>query len=92
MCSKINFIAIFLILVNFAAFLDNTKENTDVSKNDGQSSVNFYIHRKYMSDAISTQNLVTLPISSQELGRGLFCPPTKIGLSNSPTTIGLSTR
>ena len=46
-----------------------------------------------MPEAISTQNLVTLPITSQELGSGgggLFCPPTKIGLSNSPTTIGLS--
>ena len=35
MCSKFNIIAIFLILVNFAAFLDYTKENADVSKNDG---------------------------------------------------------
>ena len=35
MCSKFNFIAIFLILANFAAFLDQTKENADVSKNDG---------------------------------------------------------
>ena len=32
MCSKFNFISIFLILANFAAFLDNTKENADVSK------------------------------------------------------------
>ena len=46
MCSIFNFIAIFLILVNFAAFLDHTKENADVSKNDGQSKVNFYIYRK----------------------------------------------
>ena len=74
MCSKCNFIAIFLILVNFAAFLDHTKENADVSKNDGQSSVNFYIYRNYMPGAISTQHLVTLPITSQELGRGFFCP------------------
>ena len=45
-----------------------------------------------MPEAISTEKLVTLPITSQELGRGggLFCPPTKIGLSNSPTTTGLS--
>ena len=35
LCSKFNFIAIFLILTNFAAFLDHTKENADVSKNDG---------------------------------------------------------
>ena len=34
MCSKFNFIVIFLILANFAAFLDHTKENADVSKND----------------------------------------------------------
>ena len=34
MCSKFNFIAIFLILANFTAFLDHTKENADVSKND----------------------------------------------------------
>ena len=31
MCSKFNSIVIF---ANFAAFLDHTKENTDVSKND----------------------------------------------------------
>ena len=43
-----------------------------------------------MSEAISTPNLVALPITSEELGRGgAFLPPTKIGLSNSPTTIGL---
>ena len=35
MCSKINFIAIFLVLANFATFLDHTKENADVSKNGG---------------------------------------------------------
>ena len=54
--------------------------------------IHLYIFRKYMPEAISTQDLVTLPITSQELGRGggLFCPPTKIGLSNSPTTIGFS--
>ena len=79
MCSKFNFIAIFLILVNFAAFLDHTKENADVSKNEGQSSVNFYIFRQYMPEDISTQNLVTLPITSQELGRGggFFAPPNQ---------------
>ena len=45
-----------------------------------------------MPEAISTQNLVTLPVTSQELGRGggaFLPPPTKIGLSNNPTTIGL---
>ena len=43
-----------------------------------------------MHEAISTRNLVALPIAIQELDRGvLFCPPTKIGLSNSPTTIEL---
>ena len=45
MCSKFNFIAIFLILANFTAFLDHTKENADVSKNDGYFYVNFYIYR-----------------------------------------------
>ena len=35
MCSKVNFIAIFLILANFDAFLDHTKENADMSKFDG---------------------------------------------------------
>ena len=69
MCSRFNFIAIFLILVNFAAFLDHTKENADVSKNDGQSSVNFYIYRKYMPEASSTQNFVTLPITIGERAR-----------------------
>ena len=76
-CSKFNFIAIFLILVNFAAFLDHTKENADVSKNDGQFQVNLYVYRKYMPEAICTQNLVTLPITSQELGRGAFLPPNQ---------------
>ena len=39
MCSKLNSIAIFLILANFAAFLDHTKENADVSENDSQSLI-----------------------------------------------------
>ena len=43
-----------------------------------------------MPEAFSTANLVALPITSKELGRGgFFAPPTKIVLSNSPTTIGL---
>ena len=32
MCSKFDFIAIFLIMAKFAAFLDHTKENADVNK------------------------------------------------------------
>ena len=77
LCSKFNLIAIFLILANFAAFLDHTKENADVSKNDGYFKVNFYIFRKYMPEAISTPNLVALPMTSKELGKGgggLFAP------------------
>ena len=78
MCSKFNFIAIVLILANFAAFLDHTKENADVSKTDGYFKVNFYIYRNYMPEAFSTPNLVALPISSQELGRGwAFLPPNQ---------------
>ena len=44
-----------------------------------------------MPEAFSTPNLVALPITSQELGRGggFFGPQTKIVLSNSLTTIGL---
>ena len=90
--SKFNFIAIFLILANLAAFLDHTEENADVSKNYVYFWVNFYIYRKYMPEAFTTPNLVAVTITSQELDRGggLFCPPpTKIVLSNSPTTIGL---
>ena len=34
-CSKFNFISIFLFLANFAAFLDHTMENSDVGKNGG---------------------------------------------------------
>ena len=34
-CSKFGFISIFLILANFATFLDHAKENADVSKNGG---------------------------------------------------------
>ena len=90
-CSKFNFIAIFLFLANLAAFLDHTEENADVSKNYGYFWVNFYIYRKYMPEAFTTTNLVAVTITSQELDRGAFCPPpTKIVLSNSPTTIGLT--
>ena len=32
LCSKCSFIAIFVILANFAAFLDHTKGNADVNK------------------------------------------------------------
>ena len=60
MCVKFTSIAIFLISANFTAFLDHTKENADVSKNDGYFYVNFYIYRKYMSEVFSTPNLVTL--------------------------------
>ena len=46
-----------------------------------------------MPEAFSTLNLVALPITSKELGwGGFFAPPTKIVLSNSPTTIGLRMR
>ena len=77
MCSKINFISIFLVLANFATFLDHTKEKADVSKNGGYFKVNFYIYRKYMPEAFSTPNLLALPITSQELGKGggAFLPP-----------------
>ena len=45
-----------------------------------------------MPEATSTPSLVALSITSQELGRGAFLPPpNQIGLSNSPTTIGLRT-
>ena len=73
-------LSIFLILANFAAFLDHTRENADVSKNGGYFKVNFYIYRKYMSEAFSTPHLVALPITSQEFRRGGFLPPTKIVL------------
>ena len=77
-CSKFNFIAIFLILANLAAFLDHTEENADVSKNYGYFWVNFYIYRKYMPEAFTTPNLVAVTITNQELDRGgLFCPPNQ---------------
>ena len=76
MCSKFNFIAIFLILVNFAAFLDHTKENADVNRNDGQFQVNYYVYRKYMPEAISTKfGHSTCYQSRVRWGGGLFCPP-----------------
>ena len=44
-----------------------------------------------MPEAFSTLNLVALPTTSQELAWGAFLPPpTKIGLSNNPTTTGLN--
>ena len=65
-------------LANFAAFLDHIKENADVSKNGGYFKFNFHIYRKYMPEAFSTPNLVALPITSQELGRGgFFVPPNQ---------------
>ena len=40
------------------------------------NQVNFYFYRKYMPEVISTPNLVTLPVASQELGReGFFAIP-----------------
>ena len=43
-----------------------------------------------MPEAISTQNLVTLPITSQELGRGAFSPPPNQNRTiKSPATIGI---
>ena len=52
-----------------------------------------------MPEAVSTPNLVALSITSQKLDRSLLIftyaflppPPTKIGLANSPNTIGLRT-
>ena len=45
-----------------------------------------------MPEAISTPNLVAMPITSQELGggKGMFLPPSKKDVSDNPTTIGLS--
>ena len=77
LCFEFNFIAVFPILVYFATFLDHTKENADVSTNGGKFEVNFYIFIKYMPEAISTSNVVTLPITSQELSRGAFLPPNQ---------------
>ena len=44
-----------------------------------------------MPEAISTPNLVALAITSQEFGRGLFCPPPNQDrtLVDRLTTIGL---
>ena len=55
----------FFDLANFAAFLDHTKEkkkNADVSKNDGQLQVNFYIFREFMLEAISRSNFAALDL------------------------------
>ena len=41
LCSKSNFIVVFPILANFAAFLDHTKENSRVYTDDGKFCVNF---------------------------------------------------
>ena len=43
-----------------------------------------------MLEAISTPNLIALPDTSQELGRGLFCTQPKKVVSDSQTTIRLS--
>ena len=43
-----------------------------------------------MPEAFSTPNLVALPITSQELGRGAFLPPPNQNSTiKQPTTIGL---
>ena len=91
LCSKFDFISYFLILADFAAFLDHTKENADVSNICGKFQVTFYIFEKYIPGDIKRPNLVALPIISQELGMGgYFAPHPKQGSSDSPTTIGLT--
>ena len=69
LCSKFNFIAICPILANFATFLGHAKEDADVSKKMSNSRIIFTV-RNYMPEAISTQNLIALPVASQELSRG----------------------
>ena len=69
MCCKFNFIAIFLILANFAAFLDHTQENADVSRNDGYFYGNFHINTQYMLEAFmllahQIWSLYLLPVKS----------------------------
>ena len=90
MCSRFNFIAIFLIFVNVAAFLDDTKENADLSTNECNLRLIFIFSKSTCLRLLAHKiwSLYLLPDKSY-VG-GLFCPPpTKIGLSNSPTTIGL---
>ena len=92
MCSKFNFITIFLILANFAAFLDHTKENADVSKTDGYFRLISTFTESTCLRLLAHQiwSLYLLPVKSYVGGGGAFLhSPTKIGLSNSPTTIGL---
>ena len=80
LCSKCNFIVIFPILSNVADFINQTKEDANMRQIGVWFYVNSYIFRKYMAWAI-----VALPIRSQELGRGLFCPPpAKIGCIKTP--------
>ena len=79
MGSKFNFTSVFPILVNLAVFLDYTKENADRTNNADEFDVNFHIFIEYIPEAISTLNLVALPITSQELEWDGFPPPTKIG-------------
>ena len=66
MCPKFNFIAIFLLLVNFAAFLDHRKENADVSKNEGNLRLIFIFSEgtclRLLAHKISS--LYLLPVKS----------------------------
>ena len=81
LCTKFNFIVIFLILAYFATFLDQTRENADLNKNDMASFILIsHVLKKYMPEAISTPNLVALPITGRELdGGGPFISATNIG-------------
>ena len=44
----------------------------------------FEIFKNYMPEAINATNLVALSVTSQELGKGLFCSPTKVGHMRLP--------
>ena len=74
LCSKFNFIQLFPILANFAAILDHTKDNADVSNNDSEFQIYFYIFIKYAFLA-PYLSLVAVPFTGQELDPGHFCLP-----------------
>ena len=78
--SKFDFIAVCTTLNNSTALSDHIHEKSaGVSNNYVNFEVNFCIFIKYRVEAASTPDLVTLPITSQELDRGLSCPlSTKI--------------
>ena len=68
------FSTIFFTLANFATLFGHTKENAVLAKLMSKARLIFMFSESTCPETISKQNLVALPITTQELGGGLYCP------------------